>query len=302
MMIMKITRLFAILILFPAFSGAQEIFPLYPGAVPNAKTLGYAENSSLPANGAYNRVKTPTLEVYLPDKEKASGTAVIICPGGGYSVVVYRGEGIATATELAKAGVAAFVLKYRLPNDSTMVDKSIGPLQDVQQAIKVVREGASQWGVDTGKVGIMGFSAGGHLAASGATHFNQPLIENTSGTNLRPSFQILVYPVISFQDSLAHAGSRRQLLGSNPLKEKVDFFSNELQVSKASPPAYLTHAADDATVDVDNSIVYFEALRKLKVPVEMHIYPFGGHGSGLRTPGWMEPLFRWMKRNGWLKD
>ena len=293
--------LFPILFLLSSVANAQEIIKLYPGAVPNSRPTNIEENKNLPDNGMYNRVITPTLEAYLPQKEKASGAAVIICPGGGYSVIVYRGEGLSMAKDLAAAGVAAFVLKYRLPHDSTMVDKSIGPLQDVQQAIKVVREKAASWGLDTGKIGIMGFSAGGHLAATGATHFGKAYIENKEGTNLRPDFQILVYPVISMQDSLTHGGSRRALLGTQPSAETVSLFSNERQVAGNTPPAYLTHSADDVTVDVDNSIAYFEALRRRKVPVEMHIYPAGGHGFIFRHPEWKEPLFQWMKSNKWMK-
>lgn len=289
-----------ILLLLPFFITAQEIINLYPGTIPNAKANKFVENSSLPGNGMYNRVTHPTLEVYLPEKGKASGAAVIICPGGGYSVIVYQGEGIGTAKELARNGVTAFVLKYRLPHDSTMLDKSIGPLQDVQQAIKVVRENAARWGIDKNKVGIMGFSAGGHLAATGATHFAKSYIDNTNGTSLRPDFQILVYPVISMQDSLTHRDSRRKLLGNQPTKETIDLFSNELQVTKETPPTFLTHAADDVTVDVDNSIAYFQALRKLKVDVEMHIYPRGGHGFIFRQKGWTDHLFQWMKANKWI--
>jgi acetyl esterase/lipase len=175
-----------------------------------------------------------------------------------------------------------------------MVDKKIGPLQDVQQAIKVVRENAAKWGVNPEKVGIMGFSAGGHLASTGATHYKKAYIENSNNTNLRPDFQILVYPVISMQENLTHRDSRTQLLGTSPSKQDVDAFSNELQIDKDTPPAYLTHAADDKTVDVDNAIFYFESLRKNNVPVEMHIYPKGGHGFIFRQKDWMEPLLRWL--------
>ena len=272
---------------------AQQVVNLYSGAIPNSKICGIKETNM---SGMFRGVTSPTLEMYLPEKEKFTGTAVVIIPGGGYSVVVYQGEGISTAKELAKNGIAAFVLKYRLPDDSTMNDKKIGPLQDVQQAIKVVRENSTQWGVDIKKVGIMGFSAGGHLASTGATHFEKPLIENSINTNLRPDFQILVYPVISMQDNLTHAGSRQQLLGSNPDQVVIDLFSNELQVDENTPPAYITHAADDKVVDVDNSINYFEQLRKHGVSVEMHIYPKGGHGFVFGMKDWMEPLFGWMKR------
>jgi acetyl esterase/lipase len=277
--------------------GAQEIINLYTGAIPNSKVSNVKESFT---SGMYRGVTTPTLEIYLPAKEKASGTAVVICPGGGYSVVVYQGEGISTAKELAKNGVAAFVLKYRLPDDAIMPDKQIGPLQDAQQAIKIVRENAAKWGINPSKIGIMGFSAGGHLASTEATHFKNAVIENTNNTNLRPDFQILVYPVISMQENLTHLDSRTMLLGKNPSKTLIDQFSNELQVDENTPPAYITHAADDKLVDVDNSVNYFEKLRHNNVPVEMHIYPKGGHGFIFKHEGWMDPLFKWLKDSNLL--
>lgn len=297
---MKKTYLFSVLLLASGLSAqAQEIIPLYPGTVPNAKPSSVKEIQ--PTAGVFRGTTRPTLEVYLPDKAIATGTAVVVIPGGGYGVVVYQGEGIGTAKALVQKGVAAFVLKYRLPSDSTMVDKTIGPLQDAQQAIKRVREGASKWSIDPGKIGIMGFSAGGHLASTEATHFEKALIDNPENTSLRPDFQVLVYPVISLRDSLAHRGSRDNLLGKNPSLQTVELYSNELQIRANTPPTYLTHAADDKVVDVDNSIAYFEALRHQKIPVEMHIYPKGDHGFIFRQPGWIDPLFDWMKRNNWLK-
>ncbi|WP_240410152.1 alpha/beta hydrolase [Flavisolibacter nicotianae] len=277
---------------------AQEVVDLYPGAVPNNKKTEKKETFT---SGMFRGVSKPTLEIYLPEKEKATGTAVIIIPGGGYGVVVYQGEGVTNAKQFAKTGIAAFVLKYRLPDDSIMQDKTIGPLQDAQQAIKFVRENAARWGVDANKVGVIGFSAGGHLASTVATHFQKPVIENANNTNLRPDFQIVVYPVISMQDSLTHRDSRRSLLGKTPSKELIDDYSNELQVTTNTPPAYITHAADDKTVDVDNSIVYFESLRHHNVDVEMHIYPKGGHGFIFRQPDWTGPLFLWMKKNKWIQ-
>ncbi len=279
---------------------AQRIINLYPGAIPNSKPTELKDIPQNLSEGLVRRVINPTLEIYLPEKDKASGAAVVICPGGGYSVIVYGGEGVLTAKAFAEKGIAAFVLKYRLPNDSFQVNKTIAPLQDAQQAIKIVRDSASAWGIDVSKVGIMGFSAGGHVASTEATHFDKALIENKNNTNLRPDFQILVYPVISMQDSLTHKDSRRQLLGSNPSKETIDLYSNELQVNKNSPPAYITQAADDKVVDVDNSIIYFEKLRHNNVPVEMHIYEKGNHGFVFRHPGWMEPLFEWMQSHNWM--
>lgn len=284
----------------PFAATAQEIMPLYSGAIPNAKVSDLQETGA--TTGVLKGITKPTLEYYKPNPAKASGTAVVIIPGGGYGVVVYQGEGINIAKAFAEKGVAAFILKYRLPSDAIMPDKKIGPLQDAQQAIKLVRENAEKWGVDKASIGVIGFSAGGHLASTVATHFEKSYIENSQNTSLRPDFQILVYPVISMQDSLTHGGSHDNLLGKNPSWADVELFSNELQVRANTPPTYLTHAADDKLVDVDNSIVYFEKLRHQKVPVEMHIYPKGDHGFIFRHPGWMDPLFAWMKQNNWIKE
>lgn len=286
-----------LLLLVSAQINAQEIIKLYSSEIPNSKPSDVKESGE----GMYRNVTNPTLEYFKPNPEKATGTAIILIPGGGYSVVVYQGEGVGNAKALAKQGIAAFVLKYRLPNDELMVEKKIGPLQDAQQAIKLVRENFEKWGLDKNKIGIMGFSAGGHLAATAATHFEKSYIENTNNTSLRPDFQILVYPVISMTDSLTHVGSRDALLGKKPTTEDIQLFSNELQVNTNTPIAYLTHAADDTTVDVDNSIIYFEKLRHQKVDAEMHIYPKGGHGFIFRHQGWMDPLFEWMKRNELIK-
>jgi acetyl esterase/lipase len=294
---MKSLKIFlAIIFVFSLTLKAQQIINLYPGAIPNSKPSDIKETEKF---GMFAGVTNPTLEIYLPEKENSTGAAVVICPGGGYAVVVYQAEGVRTAKEFAKNGVAAFVLKYRLPNDSTMIDKKIGPLQDAQQAIKVVRENASKWGIDTNRVGIMGFSAGGHLASTEATHYRKAVIENKDNTNLRPDFQILVYPVISMEDSLTHLGSRTELLGENPSKQIKDEFSSELHVDKNTPIAYITQAGDDKTVDVDNSIVYYEALRHHGVAAELHLYPHGGHGFvlGLKTADWMAPIFKWMKNS-----
>jgi acetyl esterase/lipase len=290
---MKILQLLlALFFIGSMHSQAQEIIQIYDGAVPNSKASEVKEEFT---QGMFRGVTTPTLEVFLPEKEKSTGMAVVVVPGGGYGVVVYQGEGVSTAKELAKNGIAAFVLKYRLPNDATMNDKSIGPLQDAQQAIKVVRENAEKWGIQPNKIGIMGFSAGGHLASTAATHFSEVLVENSKGTSVRPDFQIVVYPVISMGNELTHPDSRKSLLGATPADETVRKFSNELQVTKETPQTYITHAADDKLVDVDNSILYFEALRKANVPVEMHIYPKGGHGFIFRHQGWMDPLLKWME-------
>ena len=292
---------FVWLLMVPFAVNAQEVINLYPGAVPNSKKSDKKETAN--ANSSIIRgITQPTLEAYLPEKEKATGAAVIICPGGSYSVLVYQGEGIRTAKEFQKKGIAAFVLKYRLPDDTTMADKKIGPLQDVQQAIKTIRENASKWQLDPNKVGLMGFSAGGHLASTGATHFAKPVIENKNNTSVRPEFVILVYPVISMKDSLTHADSRKNLLGASPSKELINLYSNEMQVDANTPPTYITHAGDDKVVVVDNSILFYNQLRRHNVPAEMHIYPSGGHGFVFQpqAEGWMDSLFRWMKNSKWI--
>jgi acetyl esterase/lipase len=277
---------------------AQEIIELYNKKSSNSELAEVNNKETRNSMGLITKVVSPTLEMYLPSVSDSLHSAVIICPGGGYSVIVYEGEGVSTAKKMASNGIVAFVLKYRLPDSTTKDNKNI-PLQDAQQAIKIVRENASKWNINPNKIGIMGFSAGGHLASTLATHYH-PLIDNIKNTSLRPDFQILIYPVISMQDSLTHLGSRNQLLGENPKPEDIHNFSSELQVDNNTPPAYITHATDDNVVDVDNSIFYFEQLRHHKVPVEMHIYQKGNHGFVFKHKTWTDPLFQWMKKSGFL--
>ena len=303
---MKFVPLFLLFYFTPLLMMSQTILPLYKDSVPNNKPVKDAEEIT-DNNGILliGKITKPTLTVFLPPKEKANGTAVVICPGGGYSVVAFDYEGTEVAKKFNDMGVAAFVLKYRIPNPETMVDPSIGPLQDAQRAIKMVRESAKQYNINPDKIGIMGFSAGGHLASTEGTHFNKPVIANTSNTSLRPNFMILIYPVISFTDSIAHMGSRNQLIGKNPSPEKVKEYSNELQITSNTPPTFLVHASDDGGVKVQNSITFYLALVKNNVPAEMHIYETGGHGFGMKQKNknefWMERCKNWMQNNGWVK-
>jgi acetyl esterase/lipase len=278
---------------------AQNIVPLYKN-VPNAIKADLTEKTDTTKNGRIltRYVTQPTLTVFLPEKKNGKRAAVIICPGGGYSYLVMNNEGTEVAKALNKQGIAAFVLKYRLPNDLIMENRSIGPLQDAEQAIKTVRERAKEWNIDTAKVGIMGFSAGGHVASTASTHYKNVVIPNQEKTNLRPNFSILIYPVITFQDSILHKGSKKALIGENASTAKTAEYSNELQVNKDTPPAFLIHCSDDRVVPVANTINYYQALKNSGVKAEMHIYATGGHGFGLknatRTDKWLEQCMAWM--------
>jgi len=284
---------------------AEQILPLYPAAIPNSKPYQMKE-ITMENNGlllGYRNISQPTLAVYLPSQDIATGAAVIICPGGGYGMESYRLEGTNIAEAFLRKGIAAFILKYRLPSDSIMIDKTIGPLQDAQQAIKTVRMHATEWKLDTAKIGIMGFSAGGHLASTAGTHFDKSYIPNDEKISLRPSFMILVYPVISMKDELTHMGSRENLLGKSPKAEQIALFSNELHVSHHTPQTWLTHTGDDNLVTVENSIHFYQELIRNKVPAEMHLYPKGDHGFVLALPAdeWMQSIFDWMEKSGMVK-
>jgi acetyl esterase/lipase len=276
---------------------AQVTIPLYSGKIPGSISTPDEESRDA-SGGILFKVSRPTMTIYLPTKEKSNGSAVIICPGGGYGELDINHEGFAVAGKFNELGVAVFVLKYRLPSDLTMTDKSIGPLQDAQQAIKMVRERATEWNVDNNKIGIMGFSAGGNMAAAAGTHFNNTFIENPLKTSLRPDFMLLIYPVISFTDKIGHKGTRENLLGEIPSAEKIEYFSNELQISQDTPPSFLIHASDDKVVPVENSIIFFEGLQSRSIPAGLHIYPEGGHGffNGFTHDTWMGYCIDWMKQ------
>jgi acetyl esterase/lipase len=284
----------------------QEIIPLYDGIIPNSKPSTDREVSARNKDGLMitRYVSNPTLIWYKPAKVSDIHSAVIICPGGGYGALASSSEGSDVAQALSKLGISAFVLKYRLPDDLIMVDKSIGPLQDAQRSIQLLRENAKEWNIDPSKIGIMGFSAGGHLAASLSTNFSQSLISNPLKTSFRPDFSVLIYPVISFTDSLANKGSRDNLIGNNPSEETKRKFSNELQVSAQTPHAFLVHASNDSPVPVANSIVYYQSLLKLKIYSSLILYPGGNHGFGMNnkttSSRWMDDLKFWLIDNKYL--
>jgi acetyl esterase/lipase len=279
------------------FAQQQKPLPLYPDGIPNSKPApaGYVEKN---VKEWITLVTQPVLIPYLPEKGKANGTAIIIFPGGGYAGLAIDHEGYAIARRFNEAGITAFVVKYRLPGDEIMPDKTIGPLQDAQRAIQMVREDAAKWGINSNKIGIIGFSAGGHLASTLGTHFEKAVIANPNNVSLRPDFEVLMYPVISF-GPMAHVGSRENLIGMHPSQELIDLYSNEKQVTSATPPTFIVHAEDDNVVPVQNALLFYEALLANKVKAEMHLYPEGGHGFGLynKTTSdlWFDRCLNWLK-------
>ena len=289
----------AIFMLNTLIASAQEM-PLYEGEVPNNKPNIEHQDKIVLENGGFrvSNVTKPTLTRF--NAPKPNGMSVIICPGGGYTRLAFDHEGVEVAKSFNALGITAFVLKYRLPNEKTQVDRSLAPLQDAQQAIRLVRKNAEKWGLKADKIGILGFSAGGHLAATATTLFAMkadPSVTDT--TSVRPNFSILIYPVASFVEEITHKGSRNNLIGEKPTAEKTQLFSNELQVTAQTPPTFLVHAADDGAVPVENSIRFYQACVKNKVPVEMHLYPKGGHGFGMNNrtteDKWFDRMANWLK-------
>lgn len=268
---------------------AQHVIPLYADSIPNSI-------------GIIPRETVPTITSYLPDPVKSTGAGIIIFPGGAYAFLATETEGTPIAEAFVQRGIAAFVVKYRLPNDIEMRNKAIGPMQDAEQAIRMVRMNAKKWGIDSNKIGIIGFSAGGHVASTLGTHFSKSLIANEENISLRPDFMILVYPVISMNEGLTHMGSRVNLLGTNPSRELVHEFSNEENVTPKTPPTYITQCGDDQVVSVYNSIVFYEALQKNGVDAELHLYPKGDHGFTQRLPvnEWLDPMLVFLKKEGFL--
>lgn len=277
----------------------HQVVTLWPGGAPGAK-------------GNDPKTDIPTLTVWLPRPETATGAAVVVCPGGGYAMLAVDHEGKQVAEWLNSLGVAAFVLKYRL-----------GPryhhpamLQDAARAIRTVRAGAQKWQVDPHRIAIMGFSAGGHLASTAGTHFDagkpdsEDPIERVSS---RPDRMILVYPVIALATPFGHTGSKKNLLGDNPPEELVESLSNETRVTPQTPPTFLAHTNEDAGVPAENSMLFALALRKAKVPVELHLFEKGPHGLGLGTGAkqfgiapnrafqeWPKLCAIWLKGQGFL--
>ncbi len=299
----KILTLHLFVLLLLGANAQNRIIPLWQGDPPNYRETGEVTIWDTADIVRIRLVQKPDLAVFLPSKKNATGEAVIICPGGGYRVLAYDWEGSDIARWLNASGIAAFVLKYRLPGASHNIVPHKSPLMDAQRAMRLVRYHAGSWNIDPSRIGIMGFSAGGHLASTLSTHFDQgdrsssdPVEQMSS----RPDFSILVYPVISFDDRITHSGSKTALLGEDPDEELVAYYSNELQVTGETPPAILIHSNDDTGVPVENSLAYFRALRASGIASEMHLYPYGGHGYSLaigqgHLSTWPDRVIQWIR-------
>jgi acetyl esterase/lipase len=269
----------------PLKSKAQDFIPLWPAnKIPNTKGLHLKDSIN---NERIYQVGTPGMYAFFPSKQENKGAAVVICPGGGYSHLAYEVSGLQLAKWFNVMGITAFVLNYRLPISPDLKERQIAPLQDAQRAMRIIRANAAKWGIKTDKVGIMGSSSGGHVASTLGTHAEDvsSVKDSLDQFAFNPNFMILVSPVISM-GTYAHVGSSENLLGPNPSKELLDKYSNELQVSAATPPCFIADAFNDKTVNPMNSLLFYQALLINKIPVSFHVFPQGGHAIALRNnPG-----------------
>src|SRR5947209_10535510 len=273
-----------------------------PAAEPKAEPLW--------PNGAPGAVAQdedrPNLTAFLPAPENATGTAVVVCPGGGYAGLADGHEGRDVAKWLNDRGVAAFMLRYRIAKGGRPTPLHPLPLQDAQRAIRTVRSRAKEYGIDPKRIGIWGFSAGGHLASTAATHFDSgrpDAADPVERASCRPDFVILAYPVVSMESPPTHAGSRRNLIGANPDPKLLEELSNEKHVTKETPPTFIFQTDDDKAVPAENCVQFYLALRKAGVPAELHVYAHGRHGVGLAPTdpvlsSWPDRLAAWMKGLG----
>lgn len=292
-------------ILFGSLKAQEFRMPLYSGDIPNANAVVIEEKAAISDVKRISHVQVPDIAVYLPSNRFATGQAVVICPGGGYHILAYDLEGSDIARYLNSIGIAAIVLKYRLPVYGNTVESHKVPLMDAQRAMRLVRYNAKKWHINPGMIGVMGFSAGGHLASTLGTHFdygNPNAADSVELLSCRPDFMILMYPVISFADGITHQGSREALLGKNPGSDLQTLYSNELQVKDDTPPAFFVHANNDDAVPIENTLLMYKALREKNIPAELHILSEGKHGFGLavnnpHVASWTGNLKLWLN---WL--
>jgi acetyl esterase/lipase len=283
---------FALLLLSSASSAAEETVLLWPKGAPGAV--------------GDEPVDKPSLTIYAPPSDKANGAAMVVCPGGGYAHLAVDHEGKQIAEWLNQHGVKAFVLKYRLAPRYHQP----APMQDVQRALRTVRANAKEWGVDPKRIGVWGFSAGGHLASTAGTHFDDGKADaedSIERAGCRPDILVLAYPVISMEQGVTHGGSRTNLIGKEPDAKLIEFYCNDKQVTAKTPPTFLFHTSADTAVLPENSIRFYQALLKNKVPCEMHIYEKGPHGVGLAQKDkvlstWPDRLAAWLEAHGFFAE
>ena len=297
-----ILRISILLLAFSSVAGQGQIIPLWDEETLQTKD-GDSETHDYSRDILWiENVQIPTLEIFLPVKKNATGKGVVICPGGGYAGLAYDWEGTDIAKWLNSQGIAAFVLKYRLPDHDENASSTRVSLDDAQRAIRLVRLHAEKWNVAEDEIGIMGFSAGGHLASTAGTHFNKIVSESDDlhEISARPDYMILIYPVITMDSLHTHMGSRTRLIGASPGQELTDLYSNETQITEDTPPTFLVHSSDDEAVPVTNSLMFYKALVEKGISAEMHIYPKGGHGYALGIGGgheqsWIQRLSEWFE-------
>ncbi len=298
-------KTFAILVsvMISLSSMAQDLkLNVWPNGAPDSNGMTQPEETF--EGRRVRNVSEADMYVYLPKKEINTGAAIVICPGGGYMIEAMDHEGYDLAEWLAEQGVSGIVLKYRLPYGHHEI-----PLEDVQRALRIVRQKAAEWGINPAKVGIAGSSAGGHLASTAGTHFDFGKPDSADPIekfSCRPDFMLLLYPVITFNEEFGHMGSRNNLIGPGNKWELVQRYSNELQVTAQTPPTFLILADDDTTVPPRNSIEFYLSLKKYKIPAEMHIFRNGGHGFGMNKKNlpvdqWPNLFAQWMKAQGITK-
>ena len=287
------------------YDSGIETIPLWKENIPNYRESG-EENiiEIVDDNANYNLIVKPEITVFKPAKLNTNGQAVLIVPGGGYVGVSYIWEGYDIAKWLNSHGITAIVLKYRLPHAKSNIIPHRSPLLDASRAMKIIRANAKNWGIDENNTGVMGFSAGGHLASTLGTHYDMEYgypKDELDELSDRPDFMVLAYPVISMSADFTHEGSRHFLLGENPSDELKDFYSSEYNITGKTPVTFLVHAGDDEVVDVKNSIVFYENLRKKGVEAELHIFQRGGHAFALANGPGMPKIWRQLCIN-WLKN
>ncbi|MFN8252865.1 MAG: alpha/beta hydrolase [Ferruginibacter sp.] len=284
---------------------AQTFIPLWPeGKKPNSNSVKITDSIF---NERIWRVATPGIYAFPVAKTENTGTSVLICPGGGYERVSYIYNGFNFAKWYNAIGINVFVLVYRLPNQPDLKQRELAPLQDAQRAIKLIRSHAVEWNISTDRIGVMGISAGGHVASTAGTHVKDESVigDTIDRYSYRPDFMVLLSPVISM-GKMAHGGSRKNFLGADTSAAMIEKYSSEMQVSSFTPPAFIIHAFNDSTVKVQNSLLFYNALVEKKISASLHVFPQGGHGIRLdENPGstdlWTNLLELWLKETGFVK-